>query len=107
MTKEQSVLTRIINLFEGENTQVKYNDLGCSIDLYFHEYKLAIKIDKNGHSHRIIDSEIKRQRAIEWKLGCNFIRIDFEKKEFNIFKAINEIFRHMKQSTKKTLINKL
>ena len=65
LTKEQSVLTRIINLFEGENTQVKYNDLGCSIDLYFHDYKLAIKIDKNGHSHRIIDSEIKRQRAIE------------------------------------------
>ena len=54
--------------------------VGCSIDLYFHDYKLAIKIDENGHSDRNIDREIKRQRAIEWKLGCNFIRIDFEKK---------------------------
>ena len=36
---------------------------------------------------------------------CKFIRIDPEKEEFDIFRAIREIFRHIKQSTEKTLIN--
>ena len=40
-------------------------------------------------------------------LGCKFIRIDPDQEEFDIFKTINEIFRHIKQSTKKTLINKI
>ena len=35
-----------------------------------------------------------------------FIRIDPDKEEFNIFRTINEIFRHIKQSSRKTLINK-
>ena len=28
---------------------------------YFHDYKLAIEIDENGHGHRNTDYEIKRQ----------------------------------------------
>ena len=73
--------------------------------MYFHNYKLAIEIDKNEHSDRHIDYERKRQKAIEQKMGCKFIRIDPEKEEFDIFRAIREIFRHIKQSTKKILIN--
>ena len=37
------------------------------------------------------------------ELGCKFIRIDPDEDEFDSFRAINEIFRHIKQSTKKTL----
>ena len=48
---------------------------------------------------------------MEQKLGCEYIRIDPDKEGFDIFKAINEIFRYIKQSsnqlTKKTLINKI
>ena len=73
--------------------------------MYFHDYKLAIEIDKNEHSDRHIDYERKRQKAIEQKMGCKFIRIDPEKEEFDIFRAIREIFRHIKQSIKKILIN--
>ena len=83
---------------------------GCRIDLYFHDYKLAIKINENGLSNRNIHFEIKRQKAIEQELGCKFIRIDPDQKNSNIFKGINEIFRHMKQEsnqlTDKTLIDK-
>ena len=68
--------------------------LDYRIDLYFHEYKLAIEIDENNHSNRNIDYEIKRQKAIEQELGFKFIIIDPHKEEFDIFKAINEIFRH-------------
>ena len=35
--------------------------LGYRIDLYFHDYKLAIQIDENGHSDKNIDYEIERQ----------------------------------------------
>ena len=75
--------------------------------MYFHDYKLAIEIDENGHSNRNIDYQIKRQKAIEKELGCRFIRIDPGKEDFDIFRAISEIFRHIKQSTKKTVINKM
>ena len=44
---------------------------------------------------------VKRHEAIEQELGCKFIIIDPDKEEFDIFKTVNEIFRHIKQSTKK------
>ena len=93
--------------FEGENMQTQYNDLGYSIDIYFHDYKLAIETDENGHSDRNIDYKIKRQKPIEQKLVCKFIRTDLDKEDFDIFRTINEIFKHIKQSTKKTLVNKI
>ena len=87
--------------------QAQYNVLGWSIDLHFHNCKLAIEIAQNRHSDRNIDCEIKRQKAMEQKLGCKFFRIDPEKEDFDIFWAINEIFRHITKSTKKTLISKI
>ena len=110
LNKEQSVLTKIKSSFEGENMQIQYSVLGYRIDLYFHEYKLAIEFDGNDHSDRNIDYE-KRQKAIEQELGCKFIRIFPHKEDFDIFKAMNEIFRYIKQSsnklTKKRLIDKI
>ena len=67
-----------------ENMQTQYKVLSYRIDLYFHDYKLAIEIDQNEHSNRSIDSEIKRQKAIEQQLGCKFIRIDPEKEDFDL-----------------------
>ena len=74
--------------------------------MYFDDYNLAIGIELNGHSDRNIDYEIKRKKAIKQELGCKFIRIDPDKEDFDIFRAINEIFRYIKQSTKKILISK-
>ena len=36
-----------------------------------------------------------------------FIRINPDEENFNIFKAINEIYRHIKKWTKKSLIDKI
>ena len=36
-----------------------------------------------------------------------FIKIDSDGKNFNVFKEINKIHRHVKKSTKKSLINDL
>ena len=45
--------------------KTQYHVLDYNIDLYFHDCKLAIEIDENGHSDRNIDYQIKRQKAIE------------------------------------------
>ena len=70
--------------------------------MYFPEYRLAIEIDENGHSNRNIENEIKRQKAREQELDCKFTKIDSDKEDFDIFKTINEVFRHVKQSPKKS-----
>ena len=46
----------------------------------------------------------KKQQKKE--LGCVFIRINPDQQNFNVFKAINEIDRHIKISTIKYLIDK-
>ena len=95
LTKEQSLLQ---SASEGENIQTQYSVLGYRIELYFQDCRLSIKIHENGHSDRNIDWEIKRQKAIEQELGCEFIRMDHDKEDFDIFEAISEIFRCIKQS---------
>ena len=45
--------------------------------------------------------------TIEQELNCKFITIDPGKEDFHIFRAINEIFRHVKHSPKKNLIKKV
>ena len=68
--KEQTVLESIKYAFEGEDMQTQYTVIGYRIDLYFHEYKLAIEVDELGHNDRTIDYEIQRQ---------SFNRQDFKK----------------------------
>ena len=84
--KEQTVLESIKDEFEGEHMQTQYTVIGYRIDLYFHEYKLAIEVDELGHNDRNIDHEIQRQRATEKEPDCVFIRINLDEKDFNIFK---------------------
>ena len=45
--------------------QTKYTVLNYRIDLYFHEYKLAIEVDELGHNDKNIDYEIETQRVLE------------------------------------------
>ena len=42
LTKEQTVSKSIMDAFERENIQTQYNVSGYRMDLYFHDYKLAI-----------------------------------------------------------------
>ena len=100
-TKEQTVLKSIKDAFEGEDMQTQYSVLGYRIDLYFHKHKLAIEVDELGHADRNLSNEIERQKALEKELDCVFIRINPDEENFNIFKEINKIHRHVKKSTKK------
>ena len=102
-TKEQTIINSIKDTFEEENIQTQYRVLGYRIDLYFHEYKLSIEVDELGHTNRNINNEIERQKALEKEINCIFIRINPDGKDFNIFKEINKIHRHIK----KFLIDKI
>ena len=62
--------------------QTQYNILCYRTDLYFHDYKLAIEIDENGHRDKNIDWEIKWKKPIEEQLGCKFIRMDLDKEDW-------------------------
>ena len=77
--------------------QTQYRTLGYSVDLHFHNYKLAIEIDENWHNDRNIVYQIIRQKAIGQDLGWEFIRIEPDKEDIDIFEVINKIFRHIKQ----------
>ena len=99
-TKEQTVINSTKDASEGENMQTQYTVLNYRIDLYFHKYKLAIVIDELGHNDRNIDYEIQRQRVLERELSCVFIRMYPDAVDFNIFKEINKIHRHINQLTK-------
>ena len=93
ITKKQTIINSIKDAFEGENIQTQYSVLGYRIDLYFHEYKLAIEIDELKHNKRNINNETKRQKALEKELNCVFIRINPDEKDFSIFKETNKIHR--------------
>ena len=71
--KEQTVISAIKDAFEGENMQTQYSVLGYTIDLYFHEYKLAIEVDELGHADRNVNNDIDRQRALKRELNCVYL----------------------------------
>ena len=105
--KEPAVINSIKDPFEGEDMETQYSFLGYRIDLYFHKQKLAIEVDELGHADRNLSNEFERQKALEKEIDCVFIRINPDEKNFNIFKEINKIHRHIKKSTKKSLIDDL
>ena len=99
-TKEQTVLKSIKDSFEGEDLQTQYSVLGYRIDHYFYKHKLAIEVDELGHADRNLSNDIDTQKALEKELDCVFITIKKKKKNFNIFKQINKIHRHIKNQLK-------
>ena len=102
MTQEQSVLSKIVTLFTADEIILQHNVLGYRIDAYFPKYKLATEVDERGHNDRDIDYEIERKKALEKELGCEFIRINPTKENFNIFVEIGKIQNYIVKSTKKS-----
>ena len=94
-----------MTLFGAEEIILQHNVLGYRFDAYFLEHKLAIEVDEQGHNDRDSDYEIIRQRAIEKEIGCEFIRINPPKEDFNIFVEIGKIQNYIIKSTKKITKN--
>ena len=72
---------KLILIFINIMKKIQVDKNGCKyilfrIDIYFSECFLAVEIDEKGHTDRDIIFEEKRQKALEKKLGCKFIRIN-------------------------------
>ena len=80
-----------MTIFEGKSMETKYSVLCYFINLYFCNYRLAIKIEECSHCDRSDEDQIKIQNTIEKQLGCKFIRINPDKKVFHMNQVITEI----------------
>ena len=70
---------------EHYKEKIQVNKNGCeyilfSIDVYFTEYLLTVEIDEKKHAGRDLIFEEKRQKALQKKLGCQFIRVNTSKR---------------------------
>lgn len=91
---EMEFVKRIKEIFDGEVIEEQYIVDKYRIDLYFPEYKLAIEYDEYEHKYQITNDKIRQNYIIE-KLNCVFIRV---KEKDCVNKAINNIYKHIKQS---------
>ena len=53
-------------------------------DIYFTKYSLAVEIDEKGHTYRDLIFENKRQKALEKKLNCIFVRINTSRENLDV-----------------------
>lgn len=95
-TIESDTLNSIITAFECENIISQYMVGKYRIDLYFSKYNLAIECDEKHHDKQI-EEDIIRENYIKEKINCTFIRFKPYDKDFNIFKVINSIYKHIKE----------
>ena len=68
------------------------------IHIYFTKHFLAIEIDEKGHTDRDLIFEEKRQKALEKKLNCKFIRI--KKSMMQTMKIVE--YKYLSVNLKKT-----
>ena len=76
MTKEQTILSKIVTLLAAKEIILQHSVLRYRIDAYFLNHKLEIEFDESGHNSIDNSYEIEKQKAIENKPGCEFIRIN-------------------------------
>ena len=70
--------------YENYRKKIQVDENGCKyilsrIDVYFTEYLLVAEIDEKGHTDRHLIFEEKRQKALQKKPNCKFIRINTSK----------------------------
>jgi very-short-patch-repair endonuclease len=89
---ETTFAINIKKAFKGEIIENQYPVDDYNIDFYFPKYKLAIEFDENRHRF-CIKKDTERQKYIENKINCIFIRVQ---ESDNIFDSINKIFTYIK-----------
>ena len=107
MLKDYSVKIYEIDLcfYEHYNKKIQVDKNGCEyilfrIDVYFTKYFLAVEIDEKGHTDRDLIFEEKRQKALEKKLNCEFIRINTSTENYDADMKLLE-YRRLSVSLKK------
>ena len=86
---------------------MKHSVLNYQIDLYFLEHKLAIEVDGKGHTDRDEKKENEREEKIKKELGCKFIRINPDAKNYDIFVEIGKIKDYIAESNEEAKIKEI
>jgi very-short-patch-repair endonuclease len=97
LSKENDIIGAIIKTFGNEKYETQFLVGKYKIDLYFTEKKIAIECDEYNHKGRNKNYEANRQKYIENKLGCKFIRFDPDDGNFDIFLLIKKIILEMRE----------
>ena len=88
MYKEQECIGAIETTFSNLETKRQFRvDNKYVIDLYIPLYNIAVECDEFNHSDREI-----RQRYIEEKLGCKFVRFNPDEPNFTVHNAVNAVW---------------
>ena len=78
----------------------QYSVQNKRLDFHFPEHKHGIEIDKYGHVGRDFEYKQSIPLMIEKQLGCKIIRINPDAADFIIYRLINQVCMHIKQSWK-------
>ena len=105
MTKEQSIISKIMKVFAKEKMKLQHSILNYYIDLYFPEYRLAVEIDEKGHLDRNEEKEQERENKIKEALKCEFIMINPEKEKIDVFVEIGKMYDIIDRIKKKKNMN--
>ena len=85
--------------FEGKIILTQYHIENKRLDSYFFKYKLGIEIDEYNHEGRNPNYEKSRQLTIE-SHGITTIRTNPDAGDFDMNRLINQIYKHIIESTK-------
>ena len=99
MTKEESILLKIMKVFAKEEIKLQHSVLNYYIDLYFPEHRLAVEIDEKGHLDRNKNKEKERENNIKEAIGREFVRINPDREKFDV--EICRIYDMMKLKKEK------
>ena len=93
MTKQQSIGLRIRKTFPNEKIIEDFYVKKFDYMIYFYlsKRKLAIEVHELGHKDRKSEKENTRQKEIEKCLGCAFIRINPDEKDFSVYDGLDKI----------------
>ena len=112
---EQDIISAFQVAFEWEIILTQYCNENKRIDVYFSKYKLGIvEVDEYNQESRSSNYEKSRQSIIE-SPGITIIRTNPDAANFDMYRLINQIYKHIiestknqtKVSTKKSLIDDL
>lgn len=93
ITQERKTLDEIMCAFSHLKMVQQYKVTPYRIDLYFPMQNIAVECDERCHQRYNRNREIERQRYIEGKLGCTFVRYNPDTSGFHIGNIINSIMR--------------
>lgn len=92
MVLEVSFIINIKKIFLGVEILEQHKVDKFSVDLYIPKYNLCIEYDENYHIFNL-EKDKKRQKYIEEKLKCKFLRMN---EKDNIFDFINKVLHYIK-----------